>query len=393
MSRSSKAGLATAPPTVAPAPTISAINFFCQAFGVADGYGKSADEICGALERLGVQVHLIGSIWGAGHTNNPFIFRRYLDKLTDPVNSVQLSKPVVFYSLPTTWFPYANLANGKNRGIGFSMFECDSLPADWIPPLNNVEEIWVPSEYNRETFQKFTKRPVHIVPLGVDASRFPYYRRQRGAKLNFLHYSTVGTETRKGADLAIKAFQLAFPYRDDVYLELRCSRMTWDKPIADQRIKATAGMLTDAELSTLYNRFDALIYPSRGEGFGLIPLEAMASGMPTIHTGATGMAAFAHLGMTVDSRRVPAQVGAGRPMPANWIYREGFWQEPDLAGLVDHMRTVDRAYQSVMDKAAEDSKIVARDFTWERTARVIQARLEKWDVPVQSPAVSVASSV
>jgi glycosyltransferase involved in cell wall biosynthesis len=38
------------------------------------------------------------------------------------------------------------------------------------------------------------------------------------------------------------------------------------------------------ELVNLYHRHHVLIYPTWGEGFGFIPAQALASGMPVITT-------------------------------------------------------------------------------------------------------------
>jgi glycosyltransferase involved in cell wall biosynthesis len=42
------------------------------------------------------------------------------------------------------------------------------------------------------------------------------------------------------------------------------------------------GPVSDADLAALYRCADALLYPSREEGFGLPPLEAMAMGTPVV---------------------------------------------------------------------------------------------------------------
>lgn len=51
--------------------------------------------------------------------------------------------------------------------------------------------------------------------------------------------------------------------------------------IADSRVRAT-GYVTDPELRALYHETVALAFPSRYEGFGLPPVEAMTCGCPVI---------------------------------------------------------------------------------------------------------------
>ena len=57
----------------------------------------------------------------------------------------------------------------------------------------------------------------------------------------------------------------------------------------------------DSEELDLYRSCHAYLQPSRGEGFGLQPLQALALGRPTILTNAHGHASFAHLGIPLDS--------------------------------------------------------------------------------------------
>jgi hypothetical protein len=49
-------------------------------------------------------------------------------------------------------------------------------------------------------------------------------------------------------------------------------------------IKIIYDEMTDAELVGLYQSHHVLLYPSYGEGFGFIPFQALATGMPTICT-------------------------------------------------------------------------------------------------------------
>jgi glycosyltransferase involved in cell wall biosynthesis len=47
-------------------------------------------------------------------------------------------------------------------------------------------------------------------------------------------------------------------------------------------VEIITGRMSDRELARLCGNADCFLFPSRGEGFGMTPLEAMATGMPAI---------------------------------------------------------------------------------------------------------------
>ena len=70
------------------------------------------------------------------------------------------------------------------------------------------------------------------------------------------------------------------------------------------------GAVMEEEKADLYNLADVYVMPSRGEGFGLVFLEAMASGVPVIGSRLDGgREALRHglLGRLVDSTN-PAEI-------------------------------------------------------------------------------------
>ena len=247
------------------------------------------------------------------------------------------------------------------------MYETDRLPPQWVERLHNVDEVWVPSTANGELFAAATSRPVHVIPLGVDAEAFKFQKRVRGQKLRFLCAATFATETRKNIAGAIKGFLDAFPGRDDVELTVRSTHGIVDT--SDPRVKLDNGIRQTADLANLYRSCDAYLAPSFGEGFGLTPLEAMATGMPAIFTDAQGMHDYASLGMPVPARKVPALTGHGTAPFGNW-------NQVDMDLFVDRIREVDEHYDRVMAQATKDAATIARVWTWGRTAELIQARLE-----------------
>ncbi len=336
--------------SVAIVPRFHRVDILAPAFGCTDGYGTSTENMALALERLGVIIRLVGWTRQTGYITARHIFDRRM----------QDEAPVlVAYSQPNSWTRQIGRV-----GIGFSMFESDILPASWSPGITFPNEVWVPTRWQVSLFAERSGKPVHVIPLAVDGDRFTYRRRARGPILKFLHFACAGEDVRKGADLAMRAFSAAFPAsRQDVSLELR-STIPHAMPRHDSRVSVCFGQQTPDDHTAYLHEFDALIYPSRGEGFGLIPLECIATGMPAIFADATGPSDYADLGLTVSATRTTAPVQYG-----------GSWWEPSFDELVDRMREVDREYDRVMDDAAVNAALVRECWTWDRTAAAIVTRL------------------
>lgn len=46
--------------------------------------------------------------------------------------------------------------------IGRTMFETNSIPISWVEPLNAMDEVWVPSDFNVKTFARAGVDPAKI---------------------------------------------------------------------------------------------------------------------------------------------------------------------------------------------------------------------------------------
>jgi alpha-1,3-rhamnosyl/mannosyltransferase len=106
-----------------------------------------------------------------------------------------------------------------------------------------------------------------------------------------------GYDKRKGIESLLRVFtKLHNEEKLRSKLLLAGSRLYYSqelKRLIDEglRVKAIAelGYVPDAVLSELYANAKALIYPSKFEGFGLPPMEAMASGCPVLTTKCTSI--------------------------------------------------------------------------------------------------------
>jgi len=100
-----------------------------------------------------------------------------------------------------------------------TVLETDRIPADWVAAANRMDEVWVPSTFNRETFRNSgVTRPIHIVPLGVDPDYFHpeiHSRRPTGA---FTFLSVFEWGERKAPEILLRAFNEEFHRRENVVL-------------------------------------------------------------------------------------------------------------------------------------------------------------------------------
>lgn len=118
------------------------------------------------------------------------------------------------------------------------------------------------------------RRDITIVPNGVDDFFSP-----EGDRGDALLY--VGTlEPRKGLSDLLEVWETLTP-RPPLIL---CGSGGWKTSIAPREGLTITGFVDRDHLRALYRQAAIFIYPSRYEGFGIPPLEAMACGAPVIAT-------------------------------------------------------------------------------------------------------------
>jgi alpha-1,3-rhamnosyl/mannosyltransferase len=125
---------------------------------------------------------------------------------------------------------------------------------------------------------------IEIVPNGVDAFFTP-----GGEEGDYLLFA--GTlEPRKGIDLLLEAWSSLPAPRPRLVI---AGDRGWRTLLPDdERIEIT-GYVARERLRDLYRSARAFVYPSRYEGFGIPPLEAMACGAPVIATRTGAIPEFA----------------------------------------------------------------------------------------------------
>lgn len=200
-----------------------------------------------------------------------------------------------------------------------ALFVCpntDRLGAERIRSCRKVGRIYTPSYYCFDAItdalnekgplgsSRVRSAEAYVMALGVD-EEFANNRRERvgkrsGEARSYLH---VTTDTfwpgRKGTEQLIEAWKIAREIDGSASsLTIHCLTSLYptvyqelgDHGLVDD-VTLIAGPTrgsTSAELLELFKRHDILVAPSRSEGFGIMPLSALASGMPVLTTAGTG---------------------------------------------------------------------------------------------------------
>ncbi|MEZ6195417.1 MAG: glycosyltransferase family 4 protein [Planctomycetota bacterium] len=282
--------------------------------------------------------------------------------------------------------------------VARTMFECEGLPEAWIRRLDRVDEIWVPSEFNRRTFVAAgVRRPVRVIPEALDASewRAPIRPLVLPDARGFNVLSVFDFTLRKGWDLLLRAWAEAFLPGDDVALYLKTnSSRGYDAAQLAAHIerfftevlgRSTADVpdihlldweLPSADLPRLYAAADCFCLPSRGEGWGRPYMESLAAGVPVIATDWGGSTEFLHRGIAelVPADVVPVEEAAAGETP--YFHRQR-WARPRHDDLVAALRRVHADPGGAREKAARGREEILRRFDREVVARQIAAAVSE----------------
>jgi len=345
------------------------------------GYAISSRQLMLAMDRQGVELSY-KYVYGQGtpfNVQEPEMSGDYMVNVICQ-RSFPGSRTQVVYGQGDVF----DSNTGKYK-IGFTMLETDHIPAQWAAAANRMDEVWVPSSFNEETFRRSgVTKPIYIIPLGIDPDYFnPSITSCRlGDMFTFLSVFDWGE--RKAPEILLRAFSDEFRHEEDAVLICKISNSDGDVDVAAQvaalNLKSTGGriifslneIIPTYQLGALYRSVDCFVLPTRGEGWGMPILEAMACGLPVIATDWSSQRDF----MNAENA-YPIQVEKLVPAEAKCPYYKGFkWAQASY----EHLRTLLRHVYENREEAREKGARAARDayarWTWGHAAQKIIARLK-----------------
>lgn len=308
--------------------------------GTHNGFGVAGYGVASSLQRLGHEV--------------PY---------QDPTAPVELA-----FCQPT----YDEWSGTEAYRIQYTPWESTKLPEGWVEGFKKADEVWTPSPLIANWYEDAGVKNVHVYEHGIDPIWTTARReRKHGEVLNFLHHGEPAF--RKGGQEALDAFRHVFGDRTDVHLTFkswghsRVRAMEWVPGIGMTNVGAPDEAypnvsiirqdVPETGLVSLYKQADVMVYPGWGEGFGLIPLQAMAAGMPTICT--TAWAPYANL-LVPELRLGSALVNS--PWPD---VHPGKMFRPDFAELCELYEHTYENYDNLSEHAYQLSFDVERLYDWD----------------------------
>ena len=163
------------------------------------------------------------------------------------------------------------------------------VAAPYIKPLlKYIHEYVAVSEAAAEYITQLTEEPVAIIPNAIDLKHFkaPRQRDDTNDKKTIFYVGRL--ESRKGVNYLLKAFKVLHDRRPEVSLVIAGAGPDRDKLDSLTRsLKLTdvtfLGYVSDKEKLEYLRTSDLFCAPSPyGESFGLVLLEAMATGLVTV---------------------------------------------------------------------------------------------------------------
>lgn len=197
------------------------------------------------------------------------------------------------YALLSEFDVYSRLKARYSTVFGFEVADSDRISPIAINAVNQADVLIVPSEWSRQAYLRSgTKIPVHVVPHGL---RKEFYRKKRlpvhptlqelflmKMKRNpvLIFFFIWHSSFRKGLDLVYKIMKRLQKERDNVVLVLNAV-YPGDKLVSElAKLKTVllVGWYNLPDFVDLMDICDIYLLTSRGGGFEMLGLEALARG-------------------------------------------------------------------------------------------------------------------
>jgi glycosyltransferase involved in cell wall biosynthesis len=315
--------------------------------------------------------------------------------------------PVVVLDKGTGFFKQV-VTNNVVRRIGCALAETDRVLPSMVADCKDIDELWVPSHFSKETFLRsgVSANKIRVIPYSLETDAFiPRSTRYRiSGSRGFVFLFVFGAGLRKGYNLLLEAYFNEFKSSDDVTLVLKVFsgdfRGMHKLDVQSKVLGSVADkvdvtrtnlphvvfideILSHEQLLDLYSGCDLYISTDRANGWGFPCMEAMAMGKPAATINWSGSTEFMHKDNSFliqpTGRLVPVDSAL---VAENPYYAGNLWAEVCVEEVQQVMRYAYEHPGELKQIAERGMKDIRKDYSLEAVARKIVAAVS--EIPVGS---------
>lgn len=287
---------------------------------------------------------------------------------------------------------FMNQFHSKNCRIGFPVFECDKIDDFSRSLLNQLDYIFVTSEWAKQTLiDNNVKIDTKVIREGVNPDIYKITNEKYINTDKFTFINVGKHETRKNTDLILDTFIELFRDKEAALIMHSYNHFTkkfagldpfkkgfMQEEVNDKFIKFSYNNcdiyfthpIDNGDLSSLYNSANVGVFPSRAEGWQLPLIEALACGVPSICTDCTGQSEY----ITTELKLMQGDLIIEKDELEKEIANDGIWFNGNK-GSWYKLKNVDslkermiKAYNKTYSNK-NISDFVTKNFNWDLTAQ------------------------
>lgn len=362
---------------------------YCGTFLDYSGYGQANRNIIASLYTAGVDLatELVVQVPERGQFG-------WVGELAKSLSERNIPYKIKIIHLTPDMYP-RYMEPGMYH-IGHLFWETDRLPAEWVRPCNQMNEIWTASEKQAEMIKNSgVTVPVFFFPQPIDTQNaetiHPPYIVPNFEGFKF--YAIFQWIERKNPKALLSAYWKTFTGKSDVVLLLKTYRVNYTdsefNKIREEvaalkqelkldhypRVILLKKLMKTDEMFRLHKTGDCYVTTSRGEGWCIPAVEGMLVGNPVIGIDQTGYADY----MT-DDIYYPCKTELTQVVPVSWIpwyTADQKWLEISEKDLSRQMLQVYNNQKKAEAVGWKAQKFIKDNFNYWTVGEAMKNRLEE----------------
>lgn len=280
--------------------------------------------------------------------------------------------------------------------IGMFVWEMNGMPGEWVTACNQMNEIWVPCEWNaRVAIAGGVTVPVRVFGHCLAPEEYQSVMPVNIPNLDpslYKFYSIFQWSARKNPQGLLKAYLRAFTNKDPVILIMKTYGQKYtgseEKKVraeidsirkevggSQPKILLITKILSKSQVLSLHKLGDCFFLPHRAEGWGLPHFEACMSGKPVITTNYGGNLEF--------TKPAHSYLVGSRPVPVSgmdwfkWFTPDMTWAEADMDSCINTLRHVFNNQKEAAEKGRQAREYVTKGFNWVTVGQAMNRRIQE----------------